>query len=427
MPLLWVRARPATAIQWLPSRLRHHDLHGMSDPDDTCPGAHPGTTPTDPAGVAVLDACAVPAPADAAADGDLATTGEDGEAGEAGEGAPVAAGAAPAVAPMSPAECGQRLAALFPALFAGPPRPLKLRIHVDIQARAPGVFSRAALSAFMHRHTLGNAYLRAVAQGGQRYDLDGQPAGELAAEHRQAAADELARRRERFLARRAAERGATPAAPRQAPTPPEAGDAAPGAAAATPPAAARPDARPPPRPHAVSADARRAARPEGGRPGGPQGGSQGGRAEDRRGPPGPGRPAPARDRPRGDARRDGPRDAFHTPRPDASAAREGHTRHAPAHEAAARAWPARQARRDPAPAEHLARPPRPPLPGPRPAAAAEPADPGQRERAQLLHEVERTTLSLANFCALKGLSLPAVEAQLELARRERAGRGGAAR
>jgi hypothetical protein len=66
---------------------------------------------------------------------------------------------------------------------------------------------------------------------------------------------------------------------------------------------------------------------------------------------------------------------------------------------------------------------------PRPPARAEAAavDPAQRERAQLLHDVERTTLTLANFCALKGLSLPAVQAQLELARRERASRGGTRR
>ena len=43
-------------------------------------------------------------------------------------------------------------------------------------------------------------------------------------------------------------------------------------------------------------------------------------------------------------------------------------------------------------------------------------------RALLLRDVERTALTLANFCALKGLSLPAVEAQLEQAQRERSQR-----
>lgn len=84
----------------------------------------------------------------------------------------------------------------FPAAFAGAPRPLKLRIQADIQARAPGVFSKAALGAFLRRHTGRHGYLLALARGGPRFDLDGQPAGEISAEHAQAAAAELARRRE---------------------------------------------------------------------------------------------------------------------------------------------------------------------------------------------------------------------------------------
>lgn len=305
---------------------------------------------------------------------------------------------------LTPVECGQRLAALFPALFAGPPRPLKLRIHVDIQARAPGVFTRAALSAFMHRHTLANAYLRAVAQGGQRYDLDGQPAGELADEHRQAAVDELARRRERFLARRAAERGAAPGAPASGPAPaqpaarPGAQDAAAGSGPARPPAGGprerhladrggRGPARPP-RPAGAPGGAGPAPRHRDRGPAGvPAADQPGVRADARRGPPGHTRPHDARGRHGGDARHDAPRDL----------------------------------------GRHPERPPHPAPPMPRPPAAVEPADPAQRERALLLRDVERTTLTLANFCALKGLLLPAVEAQLELARRERAGRGGGAR
>lgn len=118
--------------------------------------------------------------------------------------APAQDGAATPVArpAMSPAECAQRLAALFPALFAGAPKPLKLRVHADIQARAPGVFPRAVLSAFMRRHTGSTAYLNAVARGAQRFGLDGEPAGEIAAEHRQAALDELARRRTHFAGQR---------------------------------------------------------------------------------------------------------------------------------------------------------------------------------------------------------------------------------
>ncbi len=109
--------------------------------------------------------------------------------------APTAQTAAPAPPSISPAECAQQLRALFPALFGGVVKPLKLRIQVDIQERAPGRFSKAVLSAFFRRHTGSTAYLIAVTKASTRFDLDGQPAGELAAEHRQVALDELARRR----------------------------------------------------------------------------------------------------------------------------------------------------------------------------------------------------------------------------------------
>jgi sRNA-binding protein len=90
----------------------------------------------------------------------------------------------------------QQLKQLFPALFGGaPPKPIKLRIQLDIQARAPGQFTKQALSAFFRRHTGSSAYLQAVASGTQRFDLDGQPQGEISDEHRQVAAAELARRR----------------------------------------------------------------------------------------------------------------------------------------------------------------------------------------------------------------------------------------
>lgn len=98
-----------------------------------------------------------------------------------------------------------RLATRFPALFTpGAPKPLKLRIQADIQQRAPGEFTRKSLSAFLHRHTTGNAYLKALVAAQTRFDLDGAPAGEIAPEHREAAAAELARRRAIVQARRPA-------------------------------------------------------------------------------------------------------------------------------------------------------------------------------------------------------------------------------
>lgn len=131
------------------------------------------------------------APADTSAN--LATDSLAGAAPDAV--APAAEVAQPAKADVAPAATAARLAELFPALFAGAPKPLKLRIQIDIQERAPGVFSKQALAAFFRRHTGGTAYLIAVSKGQQRFDLDGQPAGELSEEHRQVAADELARRR----------------------------------------------------------------------------------------------------------------------------------------------------------------------------------------------------------------------------------------
>lgn len=101
----------------------------------------------------------------------------------------------PAVAPLSPAECAQQLKQRFPALFGGAVKPFKLRIQVDIQERAPGAFGKQTLSAFFRRHTGATSYLIAVTKAPSRFDLDGQPAGEITDEHRKVAAEELARRR----------------------------------------------------------------------------------------------------------------------------------------------------------------------------------------------------------------------------------------
>ena len=119
---------------------------------------------------------------------------------------------APKEAGPSTAQTGARLAELFPALFKGPAKPFKLRIQVDIQERAPGEFTKQTLSAFFRRHTGSTSYLQAVAKGEHRFDLDGQPAGELSEEHRQLAQEELARRRERQQERRQQEQAERKAA-----------------------------------------------------------------------------------------------------------------------------------------------------------------------------------------------------------------------
>jgi ProP effector len=51
---------------------------------------------------------------------------------------------------------------------------------------------------------------------------------------------------------------------------------------------------------------------------------------------------------------------------------------------------------------------------------AEPFDPARRERALLLHAFESSPLSKANFCALKRMAEAELDAQLALARAERA-------
>lgn len=115
--------------------------------------------------------------------------------------APAAAQVAQAGEP-SVADTKARLAELFPALFRGEPKPLKLRIQADIQERAPGVFTKQVLSAFLRRHTGTTSYLIAASKAKQRFDLDGNPAGEFSEEHRQVALEELARRRGNQQAKR---------------------------------------------------------------------------------------------------------------------------------------------------------------------------------------------------------------------------------
>jgi len=106
-----------------------------------------------------------------------------------------AAAPAPEAAPAATVDASAELKALFPALFTGKPKPVKLRIQADIQERAPGRFSKAQLSAFLRRHTGGTGYLIALTQAKTRFDLDGNPAGEITEEHLTAAREELARRK----------------------------------------------------------------------------------------------------------------------------------------------------------------------------------------------------------------------------------------
>ena len=114
-------------------------------------------------------------------------------------------------APADPAgrpaleDCGPQLKKLYPALFSNPPKPIKLRIQADIQARSPGLFTKPQLSAFLRRYTGSHAYLNALVKATHRYDLEGNPGDALSDEHRTAATEELARRRANTQARIALE------------------------------------------------------------------------------------------------------------------------------------------------------------------------------------------------------------------------------
>jgi ProP effector len=173
---------------------------------DGAPASQDTPPPDAPQAAPAVDEAAA-APAEGAP---LALAHDDGAA------AATAAPATPAAPKpdLSPEATGARLAELFPALFVGPDgrgtwKPIKLRIHADIQARAPGQFSKRALGIFFSRYTTTTAYLRALAApGAQRCDLDGQSAGEIAEEHRTLAAEEVARRQAIAAERRAAQREA---------------------------------------------------------------------------------------------------------------------------------------------------------------------------------------------------------------------------
>lgn len=141
----------------------------------------------DPVTPSEAPAVEAPAPAPEAAGAQEALTPE-----VAGEATPAAADAPASTAAV---DATAELKALFPALFTGKPKPVKLRIQADIQERAPGKFSKAQLSAFLRRHTGSTGYLIALTQAKTRFDLDGNPAGEISEEHLTAAKDELTRRR----------------------------------------------------------------------------------------------------------------------------------------------------------------------------------------------------------------------------------------
>ena len=313
-----------------------------------------------------------------------------------------AAVAAPTKTELSPAQCAARLAEMFPALFStqGPPKPIKLRIQADIQHRAPGLFTRKALSIVLHRHTTTTPYLKALLAAPSRFDLDGQPAGEIAEEHRQAAREEVERRRAIVAARRVAEGQARhPREPRggRPPHGPSVDGTPLEGHAATPDQTAALEPRDPGAPGTQQREANRPhARPSRDRGDREGTGSHSGRPPRGPRPPGPGGPSADRPGRQGfDPRRAPQRDG----RPPHQNARSD-TRQGMRLEA--RHDTARQ-RQQPEAQEHTALP----------------EDPARRERALLLRTYEASSLTKANFCVLKRISEAELDAQLALARQER--------
>ncbi|MBO0736929.1 MAG: ProQ/FinO family protein [Alphaproteobacteria bacterium] len=92
-----------------------------------------------------------------------------------------------------------QLAKRFPTCFAancGQKRPLKIGIYRDIRTLMPEIPGKR-LSAVLSFYVGGWDYLRLLVAGAQRFDLFGEPAGEVSAEQAEHAAAQLAASRPR--------------------------------------------------------------------------------------------------------------------------------------------------------------------------------------------------------------------------------------
>ena len=90
-------------------------------------------------------------------------------------------------------------------------RPLALGIHKAISERMPEV-DTAQLRLAMRMHTASTRYLKALLATGERFDLDGNPAGEVTPEQREVASTTLRERFKKVAERRKAEEQALKAA-----------------------------------------------------------------------------------------------------------------------------------------------------------------------------------------------------------------------
>lgn len=94
-------------------------------------------------------------------------------------------------------------------------RPLAIGVDKQIIAREPGV-NRKMLRIALGLHTHSVPYLKAMEKATVRFDLDGNAAGEVPAEHRKHAADTLRERFKKAAEQRKAQREAEEAERRHA-------------------------------------------------------------------------------------------------------------------------------------------------------------------------------------------------------------------
>ena len=93
-------------------------------------------------------------------------------------------------------------------------KPLALGIHKEVLARRPEI-EPAGLRLAMRIHTQSTRYLKELLTATVRFDLDGQPSGEVTDEHRKVADEALKERFRKVAERKKAERKAEADAERE--------------------------------------------------------------------------------------------------------------------------------------------------------------------------------------------------------------------
>jgi sRNA-binding protein len=95
-------------------------------------------------------------------------------------------------------ELGSRFPKLFRREWNSPPLPMKIGLHTDLQALFPEIDSRTVREA-LRQYTMrcGWLYQEAVAKGGPRYDLEGNPQGEVTPAEQELAEKALAQWRQK--------------------------------------------------------------------------------------------------------------------------------------------------------------------------------------------------------------------------------------